>query len=81
MFAGWAGVAWYGAQIALAGRIRHPQARVIMEELRRGLDVHYHGLGGAPRRTAKVEKRQACSRQHSRKRTRAFVANVTKSKL
>ena len=46
MFAGWAGVVWYGGQIALAGRIRHPEARVTMEELRRGLDVHYHGLGG-----------------------------------
>ncbi len=46
MLAGWAGVLWYGGQIALAGRIRHPDARVSMEELRRGLDLHYHGLGG-----------------------------------
>ena len=47
MLAGWGGVLWYGGQIALAGRIRHPQARVSMAELQRGLDLHYHGLGGA----------------------------------
>ena len=46
MLAGWGGVFWYGGQIALAGRIRHPEARVSMEEMRRGLDLHYHGLGG-----------------------------------
>lgn len=46
MFTGWGGVFWYGGQIALAGRIRHPEARVAMDELRRGLDLHYHGLGG-----------------------------------
>lgn len=47
MLAGWAGVLWYGGQIALAGRIRHAQARVTMDQLRRALDLHYHGLGGA----------------------------------
>lgn len=52
MLAGWGGVFWYGGQIALAGRIRHPQARVSMEDLRRGLDVHYHGLGGTLERHA-----------------------------
>lgn len=46
MLAGWAGVLWYGGQIALAGRIRHAEARVTMDQLRRALDLHYHGLGG-----------------------------------
>ena len=46
MLARWAGSLWFGAQIALAGRIRHLDAGVTMEDFRRGLDLHYHGLGG-----------------------------------
>lgn len=46
MGAGWAGILFYGAHIVLAGRLRHADAAVTLEELRRGLDLHYHGLGG-----------------------------------
>lgn len=47
MRTGWAGVLWYGTVIGLAGRLRHPGAAVSMDELRRGLDLHHHILGGA----------------------------------
>jgi nitric oxide reductase NorD protein len=37
---------WYGLNIGLAGRLRHPQAAVSVGELERGLELHYHSLGG-----------------------------------
>lgn len=46
MVARWAGVLWYGAHIVLAGRIRHAESAVTIADLRRGLDLHYHTLGG-----------------------------------
>ena len=38
---------WHGMVIALAGRVRHRQAAGSIGELRAGLEVHYHALGGA----------------------------------
>jgi nitric oxide reductase activation protein len=37
---------WHAVLVALAGRLRHAPAAVTIRELRRGLEVHYHGLGG-----------------------------------
>jgi nitric oxide reductase NorD protein len=38
---------WYGLHIGLAGRLRYPQAAVALADLERGLELHYHSLGGA----------------------------------
>ena len=72
MLAGWAGVLWYGGQIALAGRIRHPDARVTMDQLRRALDLHYHGLGGT------LERRTVgdAGLQHGSRLTALFSSGV-----
>jgi nitric oxide reductase activation protein len=37
---------WYKILIALAGRLRHARAAMPIRGLRRGLQLHYHGLGG-----------------------------------
>lgn len=37
---------WYAMVLRLAGRLRHASAAVSLEDWQRGLDVHYHGLGG-----------------------------------
>lgn len=37
---------WYATTIALAGRLHHPHAGASIDALRRGLELHYHGLGG-----------------------------------
>ncbi|HTS54663.1 MAG TPA: VWA domain-containing protein [Burkholderiales bacterium] len=47
MHAGLGSALWYGLQIGLAGRLRYPQAAVSVSELERGLELHYHSLGGA----------------------------------
>lgn len=44
--AGWARSMWYGINIGLAGRLRHADAAVPLAEFARGLEVHYHSLGG-----------------------------------
>src|SRR5512145_3259633 len=46
MHAGLGGTLWYGLHIGLAGRLRHPDASVSAAELERGLELHYHSLGG-----------------------------------
>jgi len=42
---------WYGLHIGLAGRLRYPHAAVSVSELERGLELHYHSLGGALERS------------------------------
>jgi nitric oxide reductase NorD protein len=44
--AAWVSVLWYRAVIGLAGRLRHPEAALAAEEFQRGLELHYHSLGG-----------------------------------
>ena len=39
-------VIWNGLLFGLAGRLRHPGAAVAGEELWRGINLYYHGLGG-----------------------------------
>lgn len=43
----WTRSVWYGVNIGLAGRLRHAHAAVALADVARGLDVHYHSLGGA----------------------------------
>jgi len=42
----WAGTLWHAVEIALAGRLRHPDATVHIDEVQRALELHYHSLGG-----------------------------------
>jgi nitric oxide reductase NorD protein len=41
------GALWHGMLLGLAGRLRHAAAAVPVGALRRSLELHYHGLGGA----------------------------------
>lgn len=42
----WLRSMWYGINIGLAGRLRHARAAVSLPEFERGLELHYHSLGG-----------------------------------
>ena len=46
----WPAVLWYRLLTGLAGRLRHPRAAVRLATHRRALGLHYHGLGGDPKR-------------------------------
>ena len=50
MIVHWPAVLWYRLLTGLAGRLRHPHAAVRMQAHDRALSLHYHGLGGDPRR-------------------------------
>ncbi len=44
-------VIWYSLLFGLAGRLRHPGSAVVGNELRRGLGLYFHALGGDLKRT------------------------------
>ncbi len=48
---------WYSLFFGLAGRLRHPRSSVYVHQLRRGLDLYHHVLGGSlDRKTSDINQ-------------------------